>query len=189
MAKHSIRIIGGKWRSRQITVPDVATLRPTPNRVRETVFNWLMAYLPNAICLDAFAGSGALGFEALSRGAQSVTLIEKNKIAITQLQQTKQMLAAQHCDIIQADALSYQFPGSTKFDLVLLDPPFQQNLLLPFCQKLQAEDLLTSNAIIYIETATDTELALPETWQRLKHKQTGEVAYSLWTVSQSQISD
>ena len=184
MLSNKLRIIGGKWRGRQIVVADDAAVRPTPNRVRETVFNWLSPYLYDAVCLDAFAGSGALGFEALSRGAKSVTFIEKNKKVAAQLQKNKMTLDAVDGDIICADAITYHSFNNVKFNIVFLDPPFHQDLLQPFCASLQNKRCLADGAIIYLESKADSETCvLPENWTWLKQKQSGEVKHALLQVS------
>lgn len=182
--KNNIRIIGGKWRSRNIAVVDAPNLRPTPNRVRETLFNWLAPYIHDAVCLDAFAGSGALGFEALSRGAQSVTFLEKNQQAYMQLQENKNQLKATEATIVKADFLQYPLSSDQKFNLVFLDPPFHDGLLEKYCQALQHRDILAQNALIYLETAVDVkDYNVPQQWQLEKEKQCGDVRCELFLSS------
>lgn len=181
MTSNSIRIIGGKWRSRKITVSDAAGLRPTPNRVRETVFNWLSPFIHDAVCLDAFAGSGALGFEALSRGAQSVTLVEKNKQVVAQLAKNKQMLNAEAACIVKADFLQHEFSPQEKFNLVFLDPPFHQGVLKKSIDCLS--QLLAEKALVYVEVEVSHEaLGVADEWRLLKEKTAGDVHYCLYEV-------
>lgn len=189
-AAHQVRIIGGQWKRTPLKVPEVEGLRPTPDRVRETVFNWLNHLLDaqwhNAYCLDLFAGSGALGFEAASRGAASVTLVEANRAAVAQLQATKQKLGAQQVDIVQGDAISVarqlaggSRPDAQRFRLIFLDPPFHQGWLekiLPVCEQLLAED-----GLIYVEAEqsllSDMQIASLENWQVIRADKAGMVFY------------
>ena len=182
MPSNSLRIIGGIWRSRHITVLEAAGLRPTPNRVRETVFNWLSPYIHDAVCLDAFAGSGALGFEALSRGAKSVTLVEKNKQVAQQLAKNKQLLNAENAYVINANFLQYHFSEQAKFNLVFLDPPFNHDMLQKSFDCLPA--LLAEHALVYVEVEVKSGLlCVPESWHLLKEKIAGEVRYCLYEVN------
>lgn len=185
MKKGEVRIIGGQWRGRKLHFPATSDVRPTPNRIRETLFNWLTPYLANAHCLDLFAGSGALGFEALSRYAQSVTFIEQSKQLVSYLKtQLKQLHAERHAQVYQA-----QFPflathlfKSKKplFNIVFLDPPFHQNLLGSACIWLVKEKLLAPESIIYIEAeASLNNLLLPEGWEIQQFKTAGQVHYAL----------
>jgi len=178
--KGSIRIIAGKHRGRKLPVVMAEGLRPTTDRVKETVFNWLMPYLPNSVCLDCFAGSGGLGFEAQSRGADSVTLVELNKIAAKQLQQNKTLLSANNLTVENTDIIQYLNKSTEKFSLVFLDPPFRKDLLKSTAQLLN-EKFLTPSAIIYVEMESETNThELPENWQLLKEKIAGQVAYRLY---------
>ena len=180
MTSGEVRLIAGRWRGRRIIVPDSNTVRPTPNRVRETVFNWLMPYLPGAICLDAFAGSGALGFEALSRGAAEVVFVDNNKKVITQLYKTAEQLQAKTVEIKQ-QIFPQGFINKQKFDLVFLDPPFHQDLLIPSILFLQDNHFFKQKALLYVETNTNSmALELSSEWVKLKTKVSGEVDYSLW---------
>ena len=183
MPQGTIRIIGGKWRGRRLPVPKVMAVRPTPDRVRETVFNWLASYVNGAICLDAFSGSGALGFEALSRGAAHVTFVDANKKIIQQLQKTVALLQVNTTKIIQAK-FPQQFIEPQKFDIVFLDPPFGKKLISPSVNFLQEYNLLNKDALLYVETEANLgDIKLSESWSLLKHKTTGEVAYSLFLCS------
>jgi 16S rRNA (guanine(966)-N(2))-methyltransferase RsmD len=127
-ARHEVRIVGGRWRRRLLPVPDLPGLRPTPDRVRETLFNWLGQELPGWAVLDAFAGTGALGFEAASRGAAPVRLLEREPRLVAGLAASKAKLGADAVEVTQADALSWMRRAPAQFDLVLLDPPFDAGL-------------------------------------------------------------
>lgn len=178
--QQSLRIIAGQWRSRKIYFPDLPQLRPTPDRVRETLFNWLMPVITGARCLDLFAGSGALGLEAISRGAAEVVFVDSDRQVQTYLNETLRLLQAEHARVVQADALHYLAGSAQAFDVVFLDPPYQSELLLPCCQALEAQGWLTPQAYIYIETASHTPLAgLPDNWQQLREKTAGQVSYRL----------
>lgn len=183
-ALSSLRIIGGKWRSRQITFPALDGVRPTPNRVRETLFNWLAPYIQGARCLDLFAGSGALGFEAISRGAATVTMIDREPQIIAALQANAERLKTD-----QIELLCGEFPSQLQqrlkpgFDIVFLDPPFQQNLLAACIQWLQKFQLLNQHALIYIEMQKNQTLPdLPLDWEIIKSKTAGQVRYLLLVI-------
>lgn len=178
---NKIKIIGGHWRSRQIEVLDAQGLRPTPNRVRETLFNWLQGDIFNAHCLDLFAGSGALSFEAASRGAKSVVQIENNAQACEILKANSAKLGATQIQTMQIDALDFLAKTpQTPFEIVFLDPPFGLNLIAQSCELLQKNHWLAPYAKIYIETETTLKLHLSENWRLLKDKKAGEVAYRLF---------
>lgn len=184
-----IRIIAGKHKGRKLPVLMAEGLRPTTDRVKETVFNWLMPYLHQANCLDCFAGSGGLGFEALSRGANHVTLVELNRAAAKQLQANKELLKADNLSVINADALSFlkeNVVQSTKtdntyplFDLVFLDPPFRKQLVEQAAQLLNSQGL-AEDALIYVEMEAESVQVMPSNWQLLKEKVTGQVIYQLY---------
>ena len=183
-AKGNIRIISGKYRGRKLPVLMSDGLRPTTDRVKETVFNWLMPYIQNSICLDCFAGSGGLGFEALSRGAQSVTLIELNKAAAQQLEKNKSLLQAKELTIKNANTLNYLEGCSQKFDVVFIDPPFRKGLIEQTINLLN-NNLLAADALIYIEMESEEAIqSIPENWQILKEKKAGQVAYRLYQFTQ-----
>lgn len=178
---NSLRIIGGEWRSRQIVFDDAPGLRPTPSRVRETLFNWLQADILNSRCLDLFAGSGALGFEAASRGAKRVVQVENSPGNCRQLKVNAERLAAAQIELRALDVLRYLTGCEEQFDLVFLDPPFGQDLIEPVCQALLEQGILAPYAKIYIESErrwNPRDLAVD--WQLLKHKQAGEVSYCLF---------
>lgn len=175
-----IRIIGGQWRGRKLKVPDVPNLRPTPDRVRETLFNWLVPYIHGAYCLDPFAGSGALGFEALSRGAAKVVMTDHSPVVIKLLQEEARMLNAEGAEIYRAAAPGQLKKPEKPFTIVFLDPPFQENLLLPTCFYLVEQGFLAPQAFIYLEARqTIQETDLPAGWVLLKSKRAGEVGYHL----------
>lgn len=176
------RIIGGKWRGRNIKFNDAEGLRPTTDRIRETVFNWLQPYIQGSCCLDAFAGSGVLGFEALSRGAEEVVFIEQNQTTVKSLKENIQLLEAHSGSINHADTLGWLAAASKNkpFDLVFLDPPFHSNLLAKSSALLNSGGILAEDAIIYVEHAADAEIVLPENWFCLKEKSSAQVAYKLF---------
>ncbi|MCC6207721.1 MAG: 16S rRNA (guanine(966)-N(2))-methyltransferase RsmD [Gammaproteobacteria bacterium] len=176
-----LRIIGGQWRSRRIEFATVAGVRPTADRIRETLFNWLREAIPGARCLDLYAGSGALGFEALSRGARSVVFVDQDIRVVQQLQTNAALLGAQGAEIVWSDALEYLAQGGRdKFDVVFLDPPFRDDVIGELCRKLEHHGLLASQACIYLES--DQHRAppeLPANWRLLHDKSAGQVAYRL----------
>lgn len=177
-----LRIIGGRWRGRKLDFPDVEGLRPTPDRVRETLFNWLQDDIVGARCLDLFAGSGALGLEALSRGASSVLLVDSDKRVVSQLQKHLATLQTSEGKIRQDDALQLLSAetGHDQFDIVFLDPPFSKGLIEPCVDKLIAGNWLTEHAKVYIESETRLQdFKLPETWEILRDKTAGQVRYCL----------
>ena len=178
---NELRIIGGHWRGRKLKFPDGEGLRPTMDRVRETLFNWLQADIANARCLDLFSGSGALGFEALSRFATQVVMVDKNPQAITMLRSNLALLKADNAQVVQMDAAAYlQQENIGPFDIVFLDPPFNQHLVEKFCQLLHQSNCLSEQAIIYIEKEKNTPLPqLPEQWHIVKNKTAGQLAYYL----------
>ena len=176
-----LRIIGGEWRSRQIVFEDAPGLRPTPARVRETLFNWLQADIPSCRCLDLFAGSGALGFEAASRGAKQVVQVENNPQTCQKLRENSAVLKATQIKVVQMDVAGFINQCQEQFDLVFLDPPFGQGLVEPICQQLQEAGVLAPYGKIYLETERQLTLqSLPDNWLQLKDKVAGEVRYSLY---------
>lgn len=181
--RNELRIIGGLWRSRKIFFPDVEGLRPTPDRVRETLFNWLKAEIVGAHCLDLFSGSGALSFEALSRGAGKAVLVEEDKDAFECIQQSAATLQAKKLEMHQQDCLVFlknEQRNSSPFDIIFVDPPYAKKLL-PTCFKLiDIHHWLKQSGLIYFESETPiTEQDLPNTWKILKAKRAGNVYYHL----------
>jgi len=180
MAQGSIRIIGGAWRGRKLLVPDLTGLRPTPNRVRETLFNWLMPHIAGARCLDLFAGSGALGFEAASRGALSVTMVDVSAVVVDLLLAEKKILQADQVEIYTAKIPEQLRKPTSLFDVVFLDPPYQANLLFESCYYLEKNNYLAPEALIYLESsAALTATDLPENWRIIKNQRAGDVCYHL----------
>jgi 16S rRNA (guanine966-N2)-methyltransferase len=176
-----LRIIGGTWRSRRIEFAAAAGVRPTADRIRETLFNWLQDVIPGARCLDLYAGSGALGFEALSRGARQVVFVDQDLRVIQQLQANAALLGTQQAEIAWSDALEYLANcRAGPFDAVFLDPPFRDDVISECGRRLEHYGLLAAPAWIYIETAQRSPLpALPEHWRTLHDKAAGQVAYRL----------
>ncbi len=180
MAEGIVRIIGGRLRGRKLKVPDLPGLRPTPDRVRETLFNWLMPVIQGAQCLDAFAGSGVLGFEALSRGAAGVVMTDASAAVITLLQQESIVLQTSQAEIYRATLPAQLKVPAKPFDIVFLDPPYQAKVLLPVCFYLEEKQLLAREAYLYLEADQPiTEQQLPSNWQLIKQNQAGQVAYHL----------
>lgn len=177
--KHQVRIIGGRFRGKKITFPDSIGLRPTPDRIRETLFNWLMHTTPESRCLDAFAGSGALGFEAASRGASSVVLLEKEINVYRYLEQAIQTFTQVNIAVKHEDALDYLARCKAPFDVVFLDPPFACNLIPRAVHAIEHADCLKSGGMLYVESEQPISLN-PEHWQGLKAKKAGMVYYALF---------
>jgi RNA methyltransferase, RsmD family len=178
----TIRLISGQWRGRKLPVHDVEGLRPTTDRVKETLFNWLATEVRDSRCLDVFAGSGSLGFEALSRYAGYVMMIEQEPKAARQLQQNLQTLQCEQAQVVCRDAIQVlQNPCSEPFELVFLDPPFRKNLLLQVIPLLEQQGWLAKRALIYLERENEGEApVIPPNWQLLKDKQAGQVRYQLY---------
>lgn len=180
MATGQVRIIGGKWRGRKLKVPEIKDLRPTPDRVRETLFNWLQSVVVGAHCLDAFAGSGALGFEALSRGAKHLVLVDESKTVVDLLQQELILFNADNAEVYRATLPHGLKKPAVPFDIVFLDPPFQKNILLPCCFYLEENHFLAKESYIYLESKDKlTQNVLPSHWQLEKIKTAGQVNYHL----------
>jgi len=177
-----LRIIGGTWRGRRLRFPPLEDIRPTPDRVRETLFNWLGPRIVDARCLDLFAGSGALGLEALSRGASQVTFVERDAVAARELRARLTEWGAVGAQVEQTEAVRFLKAAAHPFDIVFLDPPFAAGLLPQVGQLLEDQHWLGPKALVYVETAADDGLpALPATWQVTKTKQAGAVGYHLLT--------
>ncbi len=179
--QNQVRIIAGEWRGRKLEFPDSQCLRPTPDRVRETVFNWLQPYLPRAHCLDLFAGTGAFGFEAVSRGAAAVNLVERDRAVYSALQQNLRKLdAADRVRLINSDALDYLQTCDQVFDIIFLDPPYGKGLLADAISVIDQRQCLKAGGLVYMEHESHAEMAeLPPNWEPLKHKQAGQVSYYL----------
>ncbi|MCL1112154.1 MULTISPECIES: 16S rRNA (guanine(966)-N(2))-methyltransferase RsmD [Shewanella] len=177
-----VRIISGQWRSRKLPIHDLEGLRPTTDRVRETLFNWIASDVRGARVLDCFAGSGALSLEALSRYAEFATMIELQKDAANQLKQNLTTLQCQHADVINGDSLQVLAKGTQNgFDIVFIDPPFRKELAAKAIDLLMTHHWLNNNALIYVETESEiTALPVPASWVPLKEKQAGQVTYRLY---------
>ena len=189
-----LRIIGGSWRGRKLRFPPSPEIRPTPDRVRETLFNWLGPYLSGARCLDLFAGSGALGLESLSRGAAQVTFVERDPAAARELKARLTEWGATGARVEQSEALRFlgiaRGPEIGPFNIVFLDPPFDSDLLAQTADLLEKGSLLAPVALIYVECAARKGLPpLPRNWSATKAKQAGEVGYYLLTRSQGNLGE
>lgn len=177
-----LRIIGGQWRHRKISFPAVEGLRPTPDRIRETLFNWLQPYIAGAHCLDLFTGSGALGMEALSRGASTVAMVDQNGRLLSHIRDELDRLGAAPAQarLVHSDALTFLRGPPQAFDIVFVDPPFTSELVTPCCRLLDEKAWLAPGARIYVETAkTPAPPDLPAGWRVLKHKRAGQVDFYL----------
>ncbi len=181
-----VRIIGGSLRNSRLDVPELAGLRPTAERVRETLFNWLAPTIAGARCLDLFAGTGALGIEALSRGAGSALLVERDERAARALRDNLARLRLSQASVLaqEAQILLRQPSGRGQFDLVFLDPPFALALWTPVAQLLEQGGWLAPSAWIYVESPRQAAPALPANWLPHRQGQAGEVAYALYRRSQ-----
>jgi 16S rRNA (guanine966-N2)-methyltransferase len=172
-----VRIIGGEWRRRWLTFPAVEGLRPTPDRVRETLFNWLGQTLDGKTCLDLFAGSGALGFEALSRGAAQVVMVERDRQVMQALRENAKSLGMTGPEFLEADAMQLLAREQRRFDVIFLDPPFHKGilpLLFPLLEKR-----LNPGGMVYAES--EKPLELDEGWQIWRESRAGRVFYYLLT--------
>ena len=177
-----LRIIGGEWRSRKLDFPHVEGLRPTPDRVRETLFNWLTPDIVGAKVLDVFAGSGALFLEALSRGAAKGVALDSNRDAISNIRENMGILRCTTGEVQQTNALNYlATPATEVFDVVFLDPPFNLDLPKPACDLLEQIVWLAETAWIYTESERrPSELGLPANWRLHREQKAGGVNYALW---------
>ncbi len=173
--RNRVRIIAGKWRSRIVKFPAAAQLRPTPDRVRETLFNWLGQRLDGLSCLDLFAGSGALGFEALSRGATRVVMVERDRSAAAGLRESALLLDAEGLEVVEGEAISYVMRPGERFDVAFVDPPYATDLAARTLETLPRR--LNPGARVYVETAAPLETAAP--WRVLREDRAGAVRYAL----------
>lgn len=176
-----IRIIGGRWRSRRLPVAEGPGLRPTPDRVRETLFNWLAPWIEGARCVDLFAGTGALCLEALSRGAAEVVMVERAPEAWRQLETNVARLGAEGAQVLGLEALEYLAGRPRPFDIVFLDPPFAvAEAMIAACSERLDRGWLRPGALVYVEAPRAlASLPLPATWEPLKHGTAGQVGYHL----------
>ncbi|MGB6307198.1 MAG: 16S rRNA (guanine(966)-N(2))-methyltransferase RsmD [Steroidobacteraceae bacterium] len=183
--RNSVRIIGGGWRGRRVNFPDVPGLRPTPDRVRETLFNWLQRAVAGARCLDLFAGSGALGLEALSRGAKQLVFVEQAVVAAQALREQLIRFGGEaRGQVMEMGAARFLRSAPEPFDIVFLDPPFGRGGLAEYIPLLDAGQWLRPEALVYLENAkAEGAPSLPADWELLKSKSAGEVGYHLARVN------
>jgi len=172
---NKVRIIGGELRSRVISFPDIPGLRPTPDRVRETLFNWLGQTLYGRSCLDLFAGSGALGLEAASRGAERVVMVETDRAAVRALQDNVRRLGCANVSVQGQDGLEFVLRDANKYDVIFLDPPFQKDYLPGLLEILPKR--LNENGMVYVESGAAIDV--PPPWQTVKSGKAGQVHYQL----------
>ena len=189
---NQLRIIGGKWRGRKLAFPSIEGLRPTPDRVRETLFNWLAADVASARCLDLFAGSGALGLEALSRGASQVDFIDRSAESVKQLVDNLRLLDANNARVWQDHALNWLqqlklLPSNAGYDIVFLDAPFRQDLIADCLSILPA--YLSANGKVYLEMGKEELLpTIPDSWHLHREKCAGQICYRLFTIDRKNSS-
>jgi len=178
--RNEVRIVGGRWRGRKIRFPAAPGLRPSPDRVRETLFNWLAPVIQGARVLDLFAGSGVLGFEALSRGAAAAMLVENDRSVVRQLRDTAAALGAASAEVVEGDALAWLQQDRGPFDVVFLDPPFGTELQEAALRRLSRPGYLAPGAFVYLERpAADGSPALPDGWTLHRSGRAGDVGYYL----------
>ncbi len=177
--KQVVRIIGGLYRGKKLHFPDVEGLRPTPDRVRETLFNWLMHDIREAHCLDAFAGSGALGLEAFSRGAARVVFLEQSAKAYASLQKIISAFDSPKLKLLQTDAVEYLQRSQEEFDIIFLDPPFAQDYLPQCISDIAQNKILKRGGLVYLESPTAIHLDEKQ-WRQIKVKQAGQVVSALF---------
>ncbi|HEY6986670.1 MAG TPA: 16S rRNA (guanine(966)-N(2))-methyltransferase RsmD [Rhodanobacteraceae bacterium] len=175
-----LRIVAGSLRGSRLAVPEKAGLRPTPDRVRETLFNWLTPVIEGARCLDLYAGTGALGIEALSRGARACTFVESDRALARDLRDNLARLKIENARVIETDALAWLAGGAEPFDIVFIDPPFTANLWNMSAERLEGRGWLAPGSWIYVESPADTRLALPPSWMLHREGQAGAVRFALY---------
>jgi 16S rRNA (guanine966-N2)-methyltransferase len=190
VSTNQLRIIGGQWRGRKLLFPNVEGLRPTGDRIRETLFNWLAPDIQGARCLDLFAGSGALGLEALSRGASYSLLLERDYQAAQALKENLHTLKADSRQLLQVDSLKYLASGNpdAPFDVVFIDPPFGLDLWQQVIENLEQGNWLGADACIYLEAPRDYPIVTPTHWHLHRAKQAGQVSYRLYYCGETQTS-
>ena len=181
-----LRIIAGSWRGRKLSFLESEGLRPTTDRVRETLFNWLQMALPGSRCLDLFAGSGALGFEAASRGATRVVMVDSDSETVNTLRNNIDLLSATQTEVVCSDAITFLSNCDQEFDIVFIDPPYRMDVIVQCCELLESKQCLSDRAKIYIECDASNDLSkdsngLPDNWQCLKRKTAGQAGYHLFT--------
>jgi len=175
-----VRIVAGRLRGSKIAVPDAPGLRPTPDRVRETLFNWLAPFVDGARCLDLFAGTGALGIEALSRGAAECVFVERDRGLCARIAANLERFHAEGAQVVCSGAADYLADCGRTFDLVFLDPPFDAGLWNEMAARLEAGGRLADHALVHVETPSGTRLDLPETWQLHRNGRAGAVEFALY---------
>ncbi len=180
-----VRIIAGQWRGRKIRFYGAEGLRPTGDRMRETLFNWLQPWIEGSRCLDLFAGSGALGFEAASRGAAEVTLVEYNPVVVRQLRAEAERLGATRVEVVQTSALQYLDTLTEPVDLIFLDPPFHSELLQLSLDTIDPQAMLRPGGRVYLEYPLRRPPTLPDGMSFVRQKETGTVGYGLIGVDQA----
>lgn len=180
--REEFRIIGGAWRSRRLRFPPLPGIRPSPDRVRETLFNWLRDRIEGARCLDLFAGSGALGLEALSRGAAQVTFVDREPAVAQAIRGHLELLKSRGGEVVQSDAFAWLAGVPQPYELVFLDPPFAADLVTEACARL-AQGWLKPGAWVYVEHAAEHIPAFPAGWQVLKESRAGRVGFRLVTAA------
>lgn len=176
----TVRIIAGQWRGRKLQFPATEGLRPTGDRLRETLFNWLAPHIEGAHCLDAFAGSGALGLEALSRGAASCHFIDNQSSAVNALNDNLMRLGCDNATVIPASITDWLSTCEHVFDIAFIDPPFNSELYSPILTTLATSALLRDNALLYVESDKKTPPEIPAAFSVLKDKTAGHTRYQLW---------
>lgn len=192
-ARHSgngnLRIIAGKWRGRKLSIAEQEGLRPTSNRIRETLFNWLTVYIENARILDCFSGSGALALESLSRGASEAIILEKASHVADNIKSNLALLSCSQGKVINTDSMTWLAkPANKAFDIIFLDPPFRNGLLKTVCNLLSANGYACPESIVYVEVEAEAMknkevlLLMPPAWSMIRGKTAGQVHYSLWRV-------
>ena len=188
MAK--LRIIGGQWRGRKLEFANLPGLRPTPDRIRETLFNWLAPDLADARCLDLYCGSGALGFECLSRGAASVTMVDQAPAVEQCIARNRTLLSCEQMQFVRADALAWlrETKFAAPYDIVFVDPPYQQMLLAPTLAALQHSHAIREGSWIYTEAPRQLAIPAPTQWDLHRDKQAGNNRYCLFYVQSHAIA-
>ncbi len=178
----ALRIIGGRWRGRTFSIPNIPALRPTPNRIRETLFNWLGKNILHRHCLDIFSGSGALGLEALSRGAAHGTFVDDNSLAVEHLQKSLAFIDKDNYHIIHDNALHYLSQRNhRKYNMIFVDPPFNKGLVEETCQLIEKNNWLDESSLVYIEHESSLpQLSIPKHWHLEKESSAGQVCCKLY---------
>lgn len=174
------RVIGGNWKGRKLRFIEVEGLRPSLDRIRETLFNWLQNEIHGARCLDLFAGSGAIGIEALSRGAAEACFVELNRKAFHQLEENLGLLSADNAHVVHGDAFEFIPSNQQAFDIIFIDPPFHKGIAQKIIDQLAEAEWLKPETLIYIEVEQGLELNVPGNWTELKDKRAGQLQYKLF---------